>query len=1134
MKRILFIIFTLAFFNSFSQSTTIVISQFYGSGGNAGAPYNADYVELHNISNVDQSLSGKSIQYAAATNAGLWTGVAALPAATIPAGGYYLIQMSTTGAVGVALPTPDHLANPPISMSGTNGRVALVNGITALTGCPTTPELIDLAGYGTSVCFETTATPALTTATAGFRNNNGCTDTNNNSTDFTMAAPAPRNSASPTVNCSGGSNNPAITAGSVNNFGNVLVLTNSASQTFNISGSNLTGAPGNITITSPSTDFQVSSDNGTWGATTSIAYTAATLAATPVYVRFTPQSAGLKTGNVTISGGGVATPVNVAVAGNGITTLPTAGNLVISQLYGAGGNSGSLFNADYVEIHNRSNVDQSTAGYSIQYASATSTGTWSGKALLPTATIPSGGYYLIQMSAVGTIGTALPTPDYLASPTIAMSASNGRVALVTDTFTLSACPTTPNISDLVGYGTSVCSETTAIGALDTLHAGFRNNNGCDDTNNNLADFSLNTPSPRNTASPVSICSTATTPLIVVNGSLSDFGNVVVATSSASQSFVIAGSNLTGAPGNITISAPSGNFQVSLDNTNWSSAVTVPYSGTTLSSTTIYVHFTPQTVGVQSGNIIINGGGIATAVTVAVSGTGVAVATPAISTTALTGFGNVCLNATAGPNNFTITGSNLSSADITVGPLAGFAFATASGGPYTASVNITHAPGALSQVVYVQFAPTALQSYNGNIPVAGGGIANTVNVVVTGSGTNSAPGVTTGSASAISPTGATLAGSIPSTGCSAISAYGFEYSTTNGFANGTGIQVSSSNLTASSFSAFLNGLTPSTTYYFKAFATNSGGTTYGLQVSFTTAAPPPATVSASALNAFGEICVNSTTDQQSFDLTCANLTAADLTVGPLNGFAFSTSAAGPYAASLTIAHAPGTLTQTIFVNFTPTAVAIYDGNIPVAGGGLVNAVGVLVSASGIISTPDVVTADSTNILANSAILHGAITDPGCTDVTEYGIEYSGINGFTNGFGTKVPASNLSGGVFSSNLTGLVQNTAYFYKAYAKNNGGITYGEQKLFITAAIPAGLTIYSNPVIRGTDLHYSLSGIKPGHYAVRIHNAMGQLVYKKEMLLQLNFIDDKLVIPSHLPIGLYNFQISNISFKIQKQIFIQ
>ena len=92
---------------------------------------------------------------------------------------------------------------------------------------------------------------------------------------------------------------------------------NSASQSFQLSGSNLTGFPSNISVSAPSTDFQVSNDNSTWGAATTVAYTSATLGATPVYVRFTPQSSGEKSGNVTFTGGGVTSPPTVALTGTG-------------------------------------------------------------------------------------------------------------------------------------------------------------------------------------------------------------------------------------------------------------------------------------------------------------------------------------------------------------------------------------------------------------------------------------------------------------------------------------------------------------------------------------------------------------------------------------------------------------------------------------------------------------------------------------------------------------------------------------------------------------------------------------------------------------------------------------------------
>jgi hypothetical protein len=181
-----------------------------------------------------------------------------------------------------------------------------------------------------------------------------------------------------------------------------------------------------------------------------------------------------------------------------------------------------------------------------------------------------------------------------------------------------------------------------------------------------------------------------------------------------------------------------------------------------------------------------------------------------------------------------------------------------------------------------------------------------------------------------------------------------------------------------------------------------------------------------------------------------------------------------------------------------------------------------------------TADSTNITRNSAVLHGAIAVEGCSAITEYGIEYSGINGFIPGFGIKSISNNLLNNSFSSVLNGLVQNTAYYYRAYAKNATGIVYGAQKLFITNGISAGLIVYDIPATRGTEIRYSLSGIKPGHYALRLFNSIGQLVYQKDMIVQVDFIDDRFVFPAKLPIGNYTLEVFNPFFKIHKAIMVQ
>lgn len=187
---------------STAAAQPIKISQVFGAGGNAGANWNRDYVELFNAGGGPVTISGWSLQYAAATGT-TWSRTD-LPTATIPAGGYFLVQMTLTGATGAPLPTPDHIVTTAISMAATAGKVALVNNIATLSGaCPLGPNIVDFAGFGTTAnCFEGSGpTPAPGTTTGVFRNTGGCDDTDNNAANFTAATAAPRNSAAPAAPC---------------------------------------------------------------------------------------------------------------------------------------------------------------------------------------------------------------------------------------------------------------------------------------------------------------------------------------------------------------------------------------------------------------------------------------------------------------------------------------------------------------------------------------------------------------------------------------------------------------------------------------------------------------------------------------------------------------------------------------------------------------------------------------------------------------------------------------------------------------------------------------------------------------------------------------------------------------------
>ncbi|HEY4734521.1 MAG TPA: DNA/RNA non-specific endonuclease [Gemmatimonadaceae bacterium] len=186
-----------------------------------------------------------------------------------------------------------------------------------------------------------------------------------------------------------------------------------------------------------------------------------------------------------------------------------AGPVVISQVYGGGGNSGATLTNDFIEIHNNGSIDVSVEGWSVQYASAA--GSFSG--LTPIHGTIAAGQYLLVQEAKGAGGTVeLPVADD--TGTVAMSATAGKVALVKNT-TLLSCGTTAApctsavIADLVGFGGASAFEGSGPTAvLSNTNAALRKGAGCTDTDNNNADFSVGPPAPRNTKSSPVTCGEA--------------------------------------------------------------------------------------------------------------------------------------------------------------------------------------------------------------------------------------------------------------------------------------------------------------------------------------------------------------------------------------------------------------------------------------------------------------------------------------------------------------------------------------------------------------------------------------------------------------------------------------------------
>lgn len=190
-----------------SAQTRLVISQMYGGGGNSGAPFTNDFLELYNPTASAISLNGLSVQYAAATSAS-WNSVA-LPNVSVAAGHYFLIQAAagTTVTNAPLSPAADFVitangsSGNQLNFSATAGKVAIVNGVAALAvACPAASAYVSLIGFGpTANCFEGTApAPAPSNTTADIRANQNI-DFINNATDYTTRNPAPRNSGSPSL-----------------------------------------------------------------------------------------------------------------------------------------------------------------------------------------------------------------------------------------------------------------------------------------------------------------------------------------------------------------------------------------------------------------------------------------------------------------------------------------------------------------------------------------------------------------------------------------------------------------------------------------------------------------------------------------------------------------------------------------------------------------------------------------------------------------------------------------------------------------------------------------------------------------------------------------------------------------------
>ena len=297
----------------------------------------------------------------------------------------------------------------------------------------------------------------------------------------------------------------------------------------------------------------------------------------------------------------------------------------------------------------------------------------------------------------------------------------------------------------------------------------------------------------------------------------------------------------------------------------------------------------------------------------------------------------------------------------------------------------------------------------------------------GQGGSSHPIVITTPISLVTLNSASSGGNVTSDGGASVTSRGVCWDTS---ANPTKSDNTTSDGTGTgSFTSNITGLSPNTTYHVRAYATNTTGTAYGSDVTFTTYAVPTATT-----NSATSVTANSATLNGTVNPNGASTTTI---------FEYGTTTG--YGSTVTATQSPltGTNSQSVSANLTSLTQGVaYHFRVKAT-----NSAGTVYGDDQTFSTtttPSITTTAISSITSNSASSGGNVTSEGGATVTAKGVCWStSVNPTTS----DSKATNATGtGSFTSSITGLRSNTIYHVRAYAINSNGTAYGNDLGFTTS----------------------------------------------------------------------------------------
>ncbi len=315
-------------------------------------------------------------------------------------------------------------------------------------------------------------------------------------------------------------------------------------------------------------------------------------------------------------------------------------------------------------------------------------------------------------------------------------------------------------------------------------------------------------------------------------------------------------------------------------------------------------------------------------------------------------------------------------------------------------------------------------------------------------------LSTTAATNITSTSASVGGNISNDGGASITSRGVCWNTTGN--PNTGNNKTSDGTGKGAFTSTLTDLSPNTTYYLKAFATNNQGTAYGNEISFTTLANLP-TLTATVVSIFtasSAVCGGEVTNDGGAQVsergvcysTSQNPTTTNNKTAIGNGTGvFSTMITGLTANTTYYVRAYA-------INKQGTAYGSQES-----------------FKTHALALPTVLTTTPSGLTSSGAVLGGNVTSDGNATVTERGVCYSTSQNPTTANNKKIIGSGT--GTFSTTVTGLTATTTYYVRAYAINSQGTAYGSQVSFTTSPVLSLATVTTASVSTFTSTTALLGG---------------------------------------------------------------